>query len=100
MCQNDGEDKFPSVVAISREDGTFFVGTEAIDLYLDEPEVYALYTEFKRLMDSSEANKPLASRIPKQLQQPSSKKTSKKITDPQVTPVDLQSMVLQCLQTL
>ena len=79
MCQNDGEDKFPSVVAISREDGTFFVGTEVIDMYLDEPEVYALYTEFKRLMDSPEANKPLASRIPKQLQQPSSKNTSKKI---------------------
>lgn len=95
MCQNDGEDKFPSVVAVSREDGAFFVGTEAIDMYLDEPEVYALYTEFKRLMDSPEANKPLASRIPKQLQQPSSKKTSKKLTDPQVTPVELQSMVLQ-----
>ena len=95
ICQNEGEDKFPSVVAISREDGGFFVGTEAIDMYLDEPEVYALYTEFKRLMDSPEANKPLASRIPHQLQQSSVKSTFKKMTDPQVTPVELQSMVLK-----
>ena len=53
MCQNDGEDKFPSVVAISREDGTFFVGTESYNVF-GRTRSLSLYTEFKRLMDSPE----------------------------------------------